>query len=1168
MMNTKPILAAAILLSAGLATVATPAQTNYTENFTGATTNNSWYFSNGACLTASTSAGSASPGQIPGCVNLAYYAGRTLVGGNTGRLPDNPLVGGALRFTNNNYNQHGAIISNFSFPLSSQGLKVQFTTETYEGDSGGGSVHDGADGISFFLQDASMVNLTDPVAASASGDYGGSLAYSCSNTNNDPVNGYDGIVGGYIGLGIDEYGNFLNPGDNTNTGPGYQGNRIGLRGSGSTAWSYLNATYPTWYPSTLTTAQQHSAVQNSCRTGYAWNYSDADSPVRTTTTLPNYAAIPGAYKVLSGVQIAKEYNSGSGALYRGYATTSTTGQHYGVPITYNLTITPAGLLSLSFSYGGGAYQPVITGQDITASNGAVPANVRFGFAGSDGGSTNIHEIMCFQATPQNASQSSAGLNQKQTAKVQTGTQVYFAYYNANNWTGSLTSQYLDTPAGSTDPNALQIDPVVNWDASCVLTGVLSGQTCASTGAAGPIAAQAPANRTILSWNGAQGIPFEWGSLTAAEQAALDTGDASPINTNRLNYLRGVRTNELNSRGVGLYRARTSVLGDIIDSSPTWVGAPSAGYPTLWRDKLNLSAVMPENAGSATPYSSFASGYQTRTNVVYAGANDGLLHGFRSGSFDSSNNYVSAYNDGAEVLAFMPAEVVNSINASADGTDNYSNPIYSHKFSVDAPPGVGDLFYGNQWHTWLVGGLGPGGAAIYALDITDPSSFTEVNAASTVIGEWSTASTTTAGVTTTTSTLICANVSNCGNNLGNTYGVPQIRRFHNGAWGAVFGNGFGSATGDAGIYVMIVDPTTGLKTFYYLSTGSAAAGLANNGIAYVTSADLDGDHVVDYVYAGDLLGNVWRFDLTNSNPSNWTVSTSPIYTTPAGQPITTKVSFVMVPNGATTRALIEFGTGQQVPLTNVAPSTYATAQQALYGIWDWNMGAWNAMSSVKYASLPAAGVAAPATPLSGVSSLQQQTITATYDPTLAASATSSTPASAYYYRTVSNNPVCWADTGGCSQFGWYLSLTYGHANPVDVNGISTTANTMYPTVYEQVIFNPIVEVGAFIVNTTIPPTSSVRTCAATPAGGWTMAINPATGGAFNQSFFTDANHNFVNINNQAISGVALSGTGSVSIVSKGNTYYAVTQTASGTGSITRINPQGSMKGGRLTWIQKR
>ncbi len=843
-----------------------------------------------------------------------------------------------------------------------------------------------------------------------------------------------------------------------------------------------------------------------------------------------------------------------------------------MPITYNLTITPAGLLSLAYSYNGGAYQPVITGQDITASNGAVPATVRFGFAGSDGGSTNIHEIMCFQATPQNSSQSSAGLNQKQTAKVQTGTQVYFAFYNPNNWTGALTSQYLDSP-DPTNPNALQIDPVVNWDASCVLTGVASGATCPTTGAVGPITAESWNNtgtgRNILSWDGTKGIPFQWANLTAAEQAALDTGDKTPINANRLSFLRGDRSNELTSKGAGLFRARTSVLGDIVDSSPTWVGAPSAPYPAVWKDALNAAATMPENSG--TSYPSFASSNLTRLNVVYAGANDGFMHGFRSGAFNASNNYVATLNDGKEMLAFMPGYIVNQINASSDVADNYSNPQYAHLFNVDASPGVGDVFFGGQWHTWLIAGLGPGGSAIYALDITDPTTFSEGNAANQVVGEWDTTSTTSkTGVTTYSSTLSCVGNAGCGLNLGNTYGVPQIRRFHNGAWGAVFGNGFGSSTGDAGIYVMIIDPTTGKQTFYYLSTGMTGNA---DGIAYATPADLDGDHITDYVYAGDLLGNVWRFDLTSSNPANWTVSTNPIYTTPSGQPITTKLIVASVSAGGSQRVLVEFGTGQQVPLTDVTPSTYSTSQQALYGIWDWNLGSWNSLSTVHYASLPNGGIAAPSSPLSGLTAgakniLVQQTITATYDPTLVASASSTTPASAYYYRTVSSNPICYADTSGCSQFGWYLNLPYGYANPQDSNGPTTTGNTNFPQVFEQVIFNPVLEEGAFIVNTTIPPTNSVATCSATPAGGWTMAINPATGGAFTNSFFGDANHNFLNVNNQAVSGIALSGTGSPSIVTKGTSVYIVTQTVSGTGTIAAINPPGGSKGSRLTWIERR
>jgi len=134
------------------------AQTVYTENFTGTTTQNSWYFANGACLTAGT-AGTTSAAS-PACVGLPYYIGKgdTLIGGDTGSLPD--LTSGALRFTNW-FGENGAILSNFTFPLTgsgAQGLQVSFTTVTYEGNSGGGG-HDGADGISFFLQDSSYTPM-------------------------------------------------------------------------------------------------------------------------------------------------------------------------------------------------------------------------------------------------------------------------------------------------------------------------------------------------------------------------------------------------------------------------------------------------------------------------------------------------------------------------------------------------------------------------------------------------------------------------------------------------------------------------------------------------------------------------------------------------------------------------------------------------------------------------------------------------------------------------------------------------------------------------------------------------------------------------------------------------------------------------------------------------
>ena len=118
-----------------------------------------------------------------------------------------------------------------------------------------------------------------------------------------------------------------------------------------------------------------------------------------------------------------------------------------------------------------------------------------------------------------------------------------------------------------------------------------------------------------------------------------------------------------------------------------------------------------------------------------------------------------------------------------------------------------------------------------------------------------------------------------------------------------------------------------------------------------------------------------------------------------------------------------------------------------------------------------------------------------------------------------------------------------------------------------IFNPTLQDGAFIVNTTIPPTSNLTTCASSGAGGWTMAINPATGGAFTSSFF-EQNHQFMNIDNQIVSGEALSGTGTPSVVTNAGSTYLVTQTTAGTGTVQQINPPGGSQGNRLTWIERR
>jgi type IV pilus assembly protein PilY1 len=1208
LMNVKNALFALLIAFTGLLPLEASAQTNFTENFTGNSTTNPWTFLNGACLTAGTS--TSTTAANPGCVGLPYYISKegsspTFLGGNSATFPD-PLNGGAVRFTNKG-NENGAILSAFNYPLSTQGLQVSFTTVTYDGD-GGGAGADGADGISFFLQDAAY--------SADVGAFGGSLAYTCSNANNDgttnPITtlprGFDGIQGGYIGLGIDEYGNFLNgvtntlgeggtsaSGDNTASGGGYQPGRIGLRGSGSITWASLHAQYPVYYPTSLllNESARTSAVQQACRTGLVSDWSSGSqvplaSPMPISIAPPNaasyvapavapaygdYFAVPAGYKVLPSTQPIANGEGSAGPILRGAA----------VPITYNLKVTPAGLLSLSYSYNGGANQAVITGVDITQGNtNPLPASVRFGFAGSTGGSRNVHEIMCFQATPSNTSSSSAGLNQKQTAKVQTGTQVYFAFYNPQTLAGSVTSQYLVTDPMI--PSNLSINPVINWDGSCVLTGVPVGSNCDTTGPAGTGAPLSPpGSRVIFSWNYNTSSPtgpgspiaFEWASLSSVAQGLLDTGDTAPLNSSRLDYLRGNRgTTAVPLEQVptstttfnGIYRDRASVLGDIVDSSPTWVGPPQAGYPNAWSDLIHSTGdLFLENTGeNYAVYAGTATGSgpveQARTNVVYVGANDGMLHGFRSGAFNgTAGAFNPANNDGTEVMAYVPGYVVQTIQGT-NVARNFSDPQYGHKFDVDAAPGVGDLFYSGVWHTWLVGGLGPGGKAIYALDVTDPDTmFVNENTPTTVVkGEWSNTS------------ITCTNSSTCGASLGNTYGTPVIRRLHNGNWAAIFGNGFGSAQGDAGIFIMLVD-SGGNTSFLYLSTG-VGSGLppatTANGIAYIAAADLDGDRITDYVYAGDLLGNVWRFDLTSTNSSNWAVTPNPIYQT-GGQPITSAPVIVATPGSGTfPHVMVEFGTGRQVPQSLISAATYQASQQAIYGIWDWNMAAWNSLSTIKFAT-PATAVMLPSPPaafVTGTGSLVQQTINAPVAAT--------TTGVGSDFRTISSLPVCFADVAGCSKYGWFMNLVFGFPNATDPAVPQTTAAVpTATTLYEQVVFNPVLTLGALVVNTTIPPQSSAVSCYAAAASGWTMAIDPATGGSFASSFFEDgtANHNVLNVGSGPsalpVSGLALGGTGSFSVVQYQSQYYGITQTTT-TPFIGAINPPGNLKGKRVTWIQKR
>jgi len=310
--------------------------------------------------------------------------------------------------------------------------------------------------------------------------------------------------------------------------------------------------------------------------------------------------------------------------------------------------------------------------------------------------------------------------------------------------------------------------------------------------------------------------------------------------------------------------------------------------------------------------------------------------------------------------------------------------------------------------------------------------------------------------------------------------------------------------------------------------------------------------------------------------------TPIYSAPSGAPITTRVVVAAIASTPAPRILVEFGTGIQQQFTNGSPATYSTTQQYLIGVWDWNMGPWNAISNNHFDALtntttplaPTTG-GVPA-PINGTAQLEQQSILGSYDQSGTASSSSSSTTQAAYFRTVSTNCIGWADySGGCTstnQYGWYLPLGTGYANSNDSAYLTPTTNTGAAFVDEQVLFNPALQGGVFLVNTTIPPTTSINSCSSTPPGGWTMAIDPATGGGLPKSYFA-INGQFTSINGQIVSGGAFDGTGSLSTVlwtPPGGTQetWLVTQTTPPGGKVVQVNPPGGSLGNRLTWIERR
>lgn len=619
-------------------------------------------------------------------------------------------------------------------------------------------------------------------------------------------------------------------------------------------------------------------------------------------------------------------------------------------------------------------------------------------------------------------------------------QVFKAQFDSADWSGSLQAlpvsngegnlSCTNEPRGETCP--------AEWEADCNLTGGL----CAVTGTT--ISAQDwDSGRVILGYDGDAGIAFRWNDLTNAQQIALNDGDGDTVGENRLKYVRGDRDQE-QTHG-GLFRNRKHVLGDIVNPSPVYVGIPAHLYPDSWIDAFYGAS------GDETSYSQFVADSATRKHVVYVGANDGLLHGFQAGSFDSNGVFNAYYNDGREVLAFAPTSTLANFSDLSDPDYGALGP---HKYFVDGKLTSADVFFLGEWHSVLVGSLGRGGQGIFALDVTNPDSFSEDIADKIVLWEFT---------------------DNDDADLGITLSEPKIVRLHNGSWGVLVGNGYNNSTDDGAV------STTGNAVLFVLSMedGSVLEKLdtgvgssddnANgypNGLSDVTPVDLDGDGIVDYAYAGDLLGNVWRFDLVSESEDEWSVEAygnagpTPLFVahdgeaTPVRQSITTELIVEKHPLGIGYGVTVSFGTGKYFEQTDNTADL--DTDQSLYTVWDHHFPDF---STVGVYGSPVA------TSSMDRDNLQSQNITA------------EVTEGDMRERSVSNNEVDW-DT----DMGWYIDLLSG--------GVSSTG--------EMVVSSPIL-LGKTVVFTTLIP--SADACS-TGAGGWVMAVDIASGGVPKTSPFEE------------------------------------------------------------------
>jgi type IV pilus assembly protein PilY1 len=470
-----------------------------------------------------------------------------------------------------------------------------------------------------------------------------------------------------------------------------------------------------------------------------------------------------------------------------------------------------------------------------------------------------------------------------SSRLRADGQVYLAGFDSTGWSGQLRAYRINA-------RTHEVSATPAWDAGTTLDAPTLNLS----------------QRLILTHSGTAPVPFVWASLSTDQQTLLKSGESDTVAQNRLAYLRGDRSKEESQSG-GTMRNRTSRLGDIVNSNIWNTGKPA---------RLGF-----EHRGHAA----FRAQHATRPDTLYVGANDGMLHAFNAA-------------DGVERMAYVPRGVYSKLRA-------YTLPGYAHQYTVDGHPFTGDADISasgpnNQaatpnWRTILVGAPGVGARGFFVLDATDPTQFSTSSVLldrtfdSNSAGDFTGA----ADVGHIHATPVTADIT--------TGRSEQIVKLNNQRWAVVMGNGANSVNERPVLLIQYLDGDRSLLRIVANVTTAQS-----NGLSAPRLVDINGDGMMDIAYAGDLRGQLWKFNLTNTNDTMWGVSVwdgtgttckdtttcRPFYvatdgaTTPKRQPITAAPLWMAHPLGG---IQVMFGTGQN--LQDSDPLN--TSVQTLYAIWD-------------------------------------------------------------------------------------------------------------------------------------------------------------------------------------------------------------------------------------------